>query len=290
MPATGNDVLEDNMTNDRRQLALQDRLVHLIADEAEIVQALKRQITLWPEHPEASKTLTTIHAAINGQGESLRSHLGVSGGSVGASPRSPIGDLIDSTLTSRDGARSLSNNLGVDYAAFNYMALGYAVVYEMSLRLYVPAMREIAPQHMQSYAKAAHAVSHIIAPVVAWELLQSDLSCSCICPMCSMGACGCVWVCTATIDEVWREAATPADSLPGFLLPAPRPGSQLALAGVQRGDRLLEVDGRPVQKVSDIQAAIRTHALGEDVQLRVMRAPNVAREVIAKHVGDYPRD
>jgi len=55
MPATGNDVLEDNMTNDRRQLALQDRLVHLIADEAEIVQALKRQITLWPEHPEARR-------------------------------------------------------------------------------------------------------------------------------------------------------------------------------------------------------------------------------------------
>jgi len=255
-----------------------------------MVQALERQMTLWPERPEASNTLTTIHASIKGQGESLRSHLEFSGGFVSASTRSPIGDLIDSTLTGTDGAQSLSNNLRVDYAAFNYMALGYAVLYEISLRLYVPAMREIAPQHMLNYGNAAQAVSPIIAPVVASELLQNDLTCSCICPMCSMGACGCVSVCTATIDEVWREAATHADSLAGFLLPAPRPGSQLALAGVHGGDRLLEVDGRPVHKVPDIQAAIRTHALGEDVQLRVMRASDGAREVIVKHVGDYPRD
>ncbi len=278
------------MTDDRREPTLQDRLADLIADEAEIVQSLERQITLWPEHPEASKTLTTIHASIKGHGELLRSHLGAPGDSMSASPRSPIGDLIDSTLTGSGGAHSLSSTLRADYAAFNYMALGYGVLFEMSLRLYVPAMREIAPEHMQNYAKAAHAVSHITAPVVAWELLQNDLSCSCICPMCSMGACGCVSVCIATIDDVWREAATSADSIPGFPLPAPRPGSQLALAGVQGGDRLLEVDGRPVQKVADIQAAIRTHALGEDVQLRVIRASDRAREVVAKHVSDYPRD
>jgi hypothetical protein len=280
----------ENMTNDRRQLALQNHLVDLIADEAEMVQALERQMTLWPEQPEASKTLTTIHASIKGQGELLTSHLGVPGGSVNASPRRPIGSLIESTLTGSHGAQSLSSTLRADYAAFNYMALGYAGLFEMSLRLYVPALREIAPEHMQNYAAAAHAVSHVTAPMVARELLQDDLSCSCICPMCSIGACGCVSVCIATIDDVWRVAATSADSIPGFPLPAPRPGSQLALAGVQGGDRLLEVDGRPVQKVADIQAAIRRHALGEDVQLRVMRTSDGAREVIAKHVSDYPRD
>jgi len=57
----------------------------------------------------------------------------------------------------------------------------------MSLRLYVPNLREIAPQYLQDYAQAAQAVNHVIAPVVAWELLQDDLSCSCICPIVHFG-------------------------------------------------------------------------------------------------------
>jgi hypothetical protein len=47
----------DDMRNDKGQLALQDRLMHLIADEVEIVRALEQQIALKPEHPEASKTI-----------------------------------------------------------------------------------------------------------------------------------------------------------------------------------------------------------------------------------------
>ena len=286
----GNGDIMDDMTHDKGQLALQDRLMHLIADEVEIVRALERQIALRPEHPEASKTLTTIHAAIKGHGESLRSQLGVSPGSLPASARSPIGDLIDSALPGRGRTPLLSNNLRGDFAAFNYAALGYAALFEMSLRLYVPALREMAPQHLQNYAQAARAVNHIIAPVVAWELLQDDLGCSCICPMCTIGACGCVSACTAWIDEVWQEAALAADSPPGFLLQAPRPGSQLRLAGVQGGDRLLEVDGQPVQGFMDIQTAIRRHVIGEEVRLRVMGASDGGRDVIATHLGDYLRD
>ena len=279
-----------DMTNDKGRQALQDRLMHLIADEVEIVRALERQIALRPTHPEATRTLTTIHAAIKGHGESLRSQLGVSPGSPPAAVRSPIGDLLDSTLTGQGHTQVLSNDLRADFAAFSYAALGYAALFEMSLRLYVPALREIAPQHLQDYAQAAQAVNHVIAPVVAWELLQDDLSCSCICPMCTLGACGCVSCCTDTIDEVWQEAALAPDGPPGFLLQAPRPGNQLLLAGVQGGDRLLEVDGQPVQSFMDVQAAIRRHALGEEVCLRVVGASDEGRDIIARHLGDYLRD
>jgi PDZ domain len=280
----------DDMRNDKGQLGLQDRLMHLIADEVEIVRALEQQIALKPEHPEASKTLAAIHAAIEGHGESLRSQLGVSPGSVTAPVGSPIGDFIDSTLPGRGRTQLLSNNLRADFAAFNYAALGYAALFEMSLRLYVPALREIAPQHLQDYAQAARAVNHVIASVVAWELLQDDLACSCICPMCTLGACGCVSACTITIDEVWQDAALAVDSPPGFLLQAPRPGSQLLLAGVQGGDRLLEIDGQPVQKPMDGLAAIRRHAIGEEVRLRIMDSSGEGRDIIVRHLGDYPRD
>ncbi len=283
------DIMGD-MTNDMGQLALQDRLMHLIADEVEIVRALERQIALRPTHPEATKTLTTIHAAVKGHGESLRSQLGVSPGSPPAAVRSPIGDLIDSALTGQGQTQLLSNDLRADFAAFSYAALGYAALFEMSLRLYVPALREIAPQHLQDYAQAARAVNHVIASVVAWELLQDDLTCSCICPMCTLGACGCVYACTNTIDEVWQEAALAVDSPPGFLLQAPRPGSQLLLAGVQGGDRLLEVDGQPVQKPMDGLAAIRRHAIGEEVRLRIMESSGEGRDIIVRHLNDYLRD
>jgi len=84
----------DDMTNDKGRQALQDRLVPLMADEAEIVRALERQIALAPMHPEASKTLTTIHNAIQGHGGSLRSQLEDSPGSVPAA-QSPIGVLFN---------------------------------------------------------------------------------------------------------------------------------------------------------------------------------------------------
>lgn len=279
----------DDMTNDKGKLALQDRLMQLMADETEIVRALERQIAHAPMHPEASKTLTSVHNAIKGHGDSLRSQLEVSPDSVPAA-QSPIGVLFDVASPSRGGTELLSNNLRADFAAFNYAALGYAALFEMSLRLYVPALREIAPQHLEDYAQAARAVNHVIASVVAWELLQDDLSCSCICPMCTVGACGCVFACTSTIAEVWQEAALAVDSPPGLLLQAPRPGSQLLLAGVQGGDRLLEIDGQPVQKPMDGLVAIRRHAIGEEVRLRIMDSSGEGRDIIVRHLSDYPGD
>ncbi|NMM24093.1 MAG: hypothetical protein HHJ11_11440 [Phycicoccus sp.] len=276
------------MTENKGQLALQDRLMQLVADETEIMRALERQIALTPMHPDAGKTLTDIHNAIKGHGESLRSQLEVSPGSVPAA-QSPIGGLFDFASPGRGGTELLSNNLRADFAAFNYAALGYAALHEMSLRLYVPALREIAPQHLQDYAQAAQAVNHVIAPVVAWELLQDDLSCSCICPMCTLGACGCVSCCTDTIAEVWQEAALAADNPPGFPLQTPRPGSQLLLAGVQGGDRLLDVDGQPVQNFMDVQAAVRRHAIGEEVRLRIMDSSGEGRDIIVRHLNDYVR-
>ncbi len=40
---------------------------------------------------------------------------------------------------------------------------------------------------LEDHAQAAGAVNHIIAPIVARELLQDDLTCRCIGPMCDDG-------------------------------------------------------------------------------------------------------
>ena len=76
----------------------------------------------------------------------------------------------------------------------------------------------------------------------------------------------------------------------GFPLLAPREGSPLAEANVAGGERLLEMDGQAVESISEIQAAIRKHALGEELSIRVGRGLDDSRELQVKHVSDYPND
>ncbi len=66
-----------------------------------------------------------------------------------------------------------------------------------------------------------------------------------------------------------------------------KPESELARAGVRGGDRLLAVDAQEVRSVADIQAAIRKHALGEEVRLLVQQGLNPAREIGVRYVSDY---
>jgi S1-C subfamily serine protease len=94
---------------------------------------------------------------------------------------------------------------------------------------------------------------------------------------------------TRAVNETWRET-TPSEEAPqGFLLLPPRTGSLLALAGVQGGEHLLEVNDEPVQSVADTQTAIRKHPLGDEVRvLLVERSSEAPREVRTRHVSDYP--
>jgi membrane-associated protease RseP (regulator of RpoE activity) len=177
--------------------------------------------------------------------------------------------------------------LRADYAAFNYAAVSYAVLFEMALRLYEPPLRELAPKHLRAYAEAAQTINQLIAGVAAGELAQAGLECHCICPMCGIGACGCVSLGTARINAAWRDTAPDGEPQPGFPLQPPRAGSPLAGAGVQGGDRLLEVDGQEVHSVGEIQAAIREHAIGEELQLLVQRGSEAPREIRVEHVSDY---
>jgi hypothetical protein len=40
-----------------------------------------------------------------------------------------------------------------------------------------------------------------------------------LCPMCGLGACGCVSFATETLIAAWRDAAATKSEPPGFLLP-----------------------------------------------------------------------
>jgi serine protease Do len=78
-----------------------------------------------------------------------------------------------------------------------------------------------------------------------------------------------------SIDEVSPEDAKVAglERIQGAIVRAfsPSEGSPAERAGLEAGDVVVAIDGRPVDKVSTLQRIVRTHAPGETVTLDVMR-------------------
>lgn len=143
-----------------------------------------------------------------------------------------------------------------------YGASGYAVMQELALRLYDPRVREIAPKHLKTHLAFSLAVAQSLPRVTAQTLASDELHCACVCPMCSLGACGCVALGRQSIETAWREALVAVPAVAGFAVPSPRPGSPLAALAVRSGDILLAVDDSEVRTIPEIQAALRKHALG----------------------------
>jgi hypothetical protein len=265
-------------------------VAELVAIESDLEDALGQQRETLEAHVEAAATVQRLHVITRGHRAALETHLQRLGGDAAEPTKTLVATLLGANAHEGDGAgpRRVSDVLRDDYTVFNYAAIIYAVLCEMAFRLYDPPLRQIAPRHLRAYAQAVQEINQLIAGVVAWELQQQGLECRCICPMCGMGACGCVAVGTRAVNEAWRETTPVREAPQGFLLLPPRAGSPLAHAGVQGGERLLEVDEEPVQSVADIQTAIRKHPLGEEVRVLVQHGSEAPREARARHVSDYP--
>ena len=269
------------MTVDLRLQALRGAVTQLVAFERDLEARLEREREVVRAYPEALAAIERFRPTVHAQRDRLESYLeGIGGAEAGAAVEGGL------PFTPAAGVSGALRGLCV---AFDHAALSHAMLYEMALRLHEPALREIAPDRLEAYVDAAATLYRLLPAAVAWELAQDGLQCSCICPMCGLGACGCVAFATQTLVEVRREAIAAGSALPGFALQPPKPQSELARVGVRGGERLLAVDGQEVRSVSDIQAAIRKHALGEEVRLLVRRGSEPAREIGVRHVSDYPQ-
>jgi len=265
------------MTDDSRWQALVRATTEMVAFETELAAKLEEEEQVLQPYPEALSTIEGFRQMVGAQRDRMASYLD----STGVKGRAPSGFTFPSGAGAAGALRRVS-------VGFSHAAVSYAVLVEMAFRLYEPALREIAPEHLRAYAKATSAVNGLLPSVVARELSQEGLHCACICPMCGAGACGCVAVGRAIVMDAWQEATVPAPALPGFSLQPPRPESELARAGIQGGERLLAMDGKEVHSIWDIQGAFRKHAIGEEVRLMVQRESDAARGVIVRHVSDYP--
>lgn len=270
------------MTADLRLQAIHRTVAELVAFEGDVAGRLERAQQLSSGHPDALAAIRRLRPKVQTHHDRLATYLKDSGGAE------PGPETIGPQSTSRE-ATALSEVLRDLCLAFHRCALSYAMLYEVALRLYEPRLREIAPKHLKAHADAALSTARLLPGVVAWQLAQDGLLCACICPMCSIGACGCVALGTKTLTEAWRDAAPTESEPPGLVLQAPRPESQLARAGVQGGELVVAVDGQQVRDFWEVQVAIRKHALGDEVGLLIQRGSETPRELKCQHVSEYPK-
>jgi hypothetical protein len=266
------------MTSNSKQEALHEAVVELIDLEgtiertlgsrgseaetsAEIAEALRRFATLAGEHKAAL--------------EAYLASTGDNDGGQAAAARGTAGSHVRGEFA---GSAALAEACGV----LNEAGFRYGVLATMAFRLNEPPLRELAPKHLRDYGEATQAINQLIPPTVAAELRERGLECQCVCPLCTLGACGCVFATTFHINNAWREAVPPAKGAPGLRLQQPRPNSDLARAGFRGGEVLLAVEDLPIGEFRDvipIQAAIRDHVPGGDLRLRVQRANEDPTEV-----------
>ena len=181
-----------------------------------------------------------------------------------------------------------SDDVQTAYVAVGDASGAAASLFTTGRLMFEGAACDLAVDRMKAYAQLTKALDALLPQVVGWELREEGLACHCICPMCGLGACGCIWASMHNIDA--------ARGGPGFAEPdergiplrsPPRPGSQLAAAGVKQWDRVVAVDDQPVRSPAELQTAVRRHAIGEEVRVRIDR-DGESREIVVRHASDLP--
>jgi PDZ domain len=270
------------MTVDRRLELIRNTVAELVALESEVAGRLEQAILLSSGHPDALAAIRHLQPTVQTQRNQLAVYLE---DTAGAGPR----EKTTSPQPMLSGAATFPEVLRDLCVAFHQCALSCAMLYEVALRLYEPRLREIAPEHLKTHSDGALSMARLLPAVVALQLVQDGLNCACICPMCSIGACGCVDLGTETLISVWRDTTLTATEQSGFVLLTPRPNSELARAGVLGGDLILAVDGQQVRGRQEVQDALRKRTFGDEVRLLIQHGSGAPRELIVRHAGDYPK-
>jgi hypothetical protein len=174
------------------------------------------------------------------------------------------------------------------YGAVGEASGAAASLFSTGRLMFEGAACDLAGDRMKTYARVTKALNALLPQIVGWELREEGLACHCICPMCGLGACGCIWASLHNIDAAWGGPGLAEPDERGIPLRSPpRPGSQLAAAGVQQWDRVVSVDDQAVRSPAELQTALRRHAIGEEVRLRIDR-DGESREVVVRHASDLP--
>jgi PDZ domain len=253
---------------------VRDGLVELVALETRIVQSL----SAWGAvvgGGDAAEAIGAMREAATSRRDALERRMGL----VGVRDRGPIEPaLVPGPPASPAAALRRAASMALD-AAYTYEA-----VYLAARLGYDYDTCDLLEAHLADCVAANAAAWRAFPHAVAQELAEVGATCTCRCPMCSIGLCGCIRATLAITERGWTgHEPAPARGL--LLQVPPRPGSQLAEAGLRQGDRVLTVDGDEVGENADVQAALRRREVGQKARLGVERPTGERIEITVRRVA-----
>jgi hypothetical protein len=252
-----------------------DGLVELVALETGIVESLSAWDAVVGDRGAAAEAIAGMRMAAASRRDALERRIGL----IGAGNRGRI------EPASVPGPPASPSDALRQAASF---ALGAAYTYEA---VYLAA--RLGYDYDTCDLLEAHLADCVVGNAAAWrafphaaarELADVGATCTCRCPMCSIGLCGCIRATLAMTELGWTgHEPEPARGL--LLQSPPRPGSQLAEAGLRQGDRVLAVDGDEVGENADVQAALRRREVGQEARLGVERPTGERIEITVRRVA-----
>lgn len=276
------------MTDEAASKRVAERLATLRAADGRLARALDATtagVSSIPETAIDREPAEAIAAAIAALREPLPAALDALAAAEEVSTRREPDRVGDGPAPS--SARA-SDAVQAAYRAVGEAAGAAASVFTTGRLMFEGAACDLAVDRMKTYALVTKALNALLPQVVGWELREEGLACHCVCPMCGLGVCGCIWASLHNIDLAWGGAGLAEPDERGIPLRSPpRPGSQLAAAGVQQWDRVVAVDDMAVRAPAELQTALRRHAIGEEVRLQIEHDGD-SREVVVRHASDLP--
>lgn len=276
------------MTDEAASGRVTERLTALREADGRLVRVLDATaagVSSLPETAIDMEAAGAISAAIATLREPLPAALDAHAAAEEVSTRQGLDRVEEGPAPS---SANLSDAVQAAYGAVGAAAGAAASLFATGRLMFEGAACELAADRMKMYAEVTKALNALLPQVVGWELREGGLACHCVCPMCGLGACGCIWASLHNIDLAWGGAGLAEPDERGIPLRSPpRPGSQLAAAGVQQWDRIVAVDDQAVRAPAELQTALRRHAIGEEVRLRIAR-DGESREVVVRHASDFP--
>jgi hypothetical protein len=237
-----------------------ERLSRVRSTEAVLLDRVDELGISGDASPEAAEAAARMSSLATRHGHALEDLVGRRGTEPGV--RAATAEL---------GERPVSRQLEELAGAAAAVLEAYGGLYAAARLQYENEVCDLADTQAAEWATEFRALNDLLSRTVHAELLADGLTCRCRCPACSIGACGCTRNSIATVRDYWGQPEPePSEGLELDI--PPRPGSQLAEAGLTRGDQVLKVDGEIMHTNSELLKALRRHPIGEDVPVQVVRS------------------
>jgi hypothetical protein len=210
--------------------------------------------------------------------DSLQSELGIE--SAGAADDD---DTAEDAEIARRSSEALERHANIVAA----LVRAYGGLYATGRLLYATDLCDgLAYGHALAWRDRLDELDDLLPALAIRELVGDGSTCQCICPACGAGACLCVRNSIETVREHRHRDGLEESEGIELRIP-PRPGSQLAAAGLDAGDVVGAIDGVVVGSSGALQRALRRRPMGEPATARVIRRGSPAEIPLAR-VSDLP--